>query len=99
MENILLFNRLIKKNRFQGFSLQLVRKFAHSILQCLDALYRNKIIHCGRMRNTFVDRFENFSLDLKPENILLKQQGRSGIKGMSSMILLKTNQSDYLASF
>ncbi|XP_017596644.1 PREDICTED: LOW QUALITY PROTEIN: dual specificity tyrosine-phosphorylation-regulated kinase 3 [Corvus brachyrhynchos] len=55
---------LIKRNKFQGFSLQLVRKFAHSILQCLDALYRNKIIHC----------------DLKPENILLKQQGRSGIK-------------------
>jgi dual specificity tyrosine-phosphorylation-regulated kinase 2/3/4 len=41
-------SRLIKKNRFQGFSLQLVRKFAHSILQCLDALYRNKIIHCGK---------------------------------------------------
>ncbi|XP_067928816.1 dual specificity tyrosine-phosphorylation-regulated kinase 2-like [Watersipora subatra] len=55
---------LIKKNKFQGFSLPLVRKFAHSILQCLDALYKNKIIHC----------------DLKPENILLKQQGRSGIK-------------------
>jgi len=55
---------LIKKNKFQGFSLQLVRKFAHSILQCLDALFRNRIIHC----------------DLKPENILLKQQGRSGIK-------------------
>ena len=55
---------LIKKNKFQGFSLQLVRKFAHSILQCLDALHRNRIIHC----------------DLKPENILLKQQGRSGIK-------------------
>ncbi|XP_071082459.1 dual specificity tyrosine-phosphorylation-regulated kinase 2-like [Haliotis cracherodii] len=55
---------LIKKNKFQGFSLQLVRKFAHSILQCLDALYKNRIIHC----------------DLKPENILLKQQGRSGIK-------------------
>lgn len=55
---------LIKKNKFQGFSLQLVRKFAHSLLQCLDALYRNKIIHC----------------DLKPENVLLKQQGRSGIK-------------------
>lgn len=43
---------------------QLVRKFAYSILQCMDALYRNRIIHC----------------DLKPENILLKQQGRSGIK-------------------
>ncbi|XP_018497702.2 dual specificity tyrosine-phosphorylation-regulated kinase 2-like [Galendromus occidentalis] len=55
---------LIKKNKFGGFSLQLVRKFAHSLLQCLDALHRNRIIHC----------------DLKPENILLKQQGRSGIK-------------------
>ncbi|KAL8575505.1 Dual specificity tyrosine-phosphorylation-regulated kinase 2 [Nucella lapillus] len=55
---------LIKKNKFQGFSLQLVRKFAHSILQCMDALFKNRIIHC----------------DLKPENILLKQQGRSGIK-------------------
>ncbi|MEQ2170573.1 Dual specificity tyrosine-phosphorylation-regulated kinase 2, partial [Goodea atripinnis] len=55
---------LIKRNKFQGFSLPLVRKFAHSILQCLEALYRHRIIHC----------------DLKPENILLKQQGRSGIK-------------------
>lgn len=55
---------LIKKNKFQGFSLQLVRKFAHSILMCLDGLYANKLIHC----------------DLKPENILLKQHGRSGIK-------------------
>ena len=55
---------LIKKNKFQGFSLQLVRKFAHSILLCLDNLHRNRIIHC----------------DLKPENILLKQLGRSGIK-------------------
>jgi len=55
---------LIKKNKFQGFSIQLVRKFAHSLLQCLDALAKNKIIHC----------------DMKPENVLLKQQGRSGIK-------------------
>lgn len=55
---------LIKKNKFQGFSLQLVRKFSHSLLQCLDALCKNKIIHC----------------DMKPENVLLKQQGRSGIK-------------------
>lgn len=55
---------LIKKNKFQGFSLALVRKFAHSILMCLDMLSRNRIIHC----------------DLKPENILLKQPGRSGIK-------------------
>lgn len=55
---------LIKKNNFKGFSLQLVRKFSHSLLLCLDALYKNKIIHC----------------DMKPENVLLKQQGRSGIK-------------------
>uniref|UniRef100_A0A1I8NW78 dual-specificity kinase n=2 Tax=Stomoxys calcitrans TaxID=35570 RepID=A0A1I8NW78_STOCA len=55
---------LIKKNSFKGFSLQLIRKFAHSLLQCLDALYKNEIIHC----------------DMKPENVLLKQQGRSGIK-------------------
>lgn len=55
---------LIKKNRFQGFKLPLVRKFAHSILQCLDLCYRNHIIHC----------------DLKPENILLRHAGRSGIK-------------------
>ena len=55
---------LIKKNKFQGFSTALVRKFGHSILMCLDMLYRNRIIHC----------------DLKPENILLKQPGRSGIK-------------------
>lgn len=55
---------LIKKNTFKGFSLQLVRKFAYSMLQCLDVLHKNKIIHC----------------DMKPENVLLKQQGRSGIK-------------------
>jgi hypothetical protein len=61
---------LIKKNKFQGFSLQLVRKFAHSLLQCLDLLYRNKIIHC----------------DMKPENVLLKQQGRSGIKVGKNLI-------------
>nr|XP_045620528.1 dual specificity tyrosine-phosphorylation-regulated kinase 2-like [Procambarus clarkii] len=61
---------LIKKNKFMGFSLQLVRKFAHSLLLCLDALYKNKIIHC----------------DMKPENVLLKQQGRSGIKVRSSCI-------------
>ncbi|CAG2107359.1 unnamed protein product [Medioppia subpectinata] len=55
---------LIKKNKFQEFSIQLVHRLAFSILRCLEALYNNKIIHC----------------DLKPENVLLKQQGRSGIK-------------------
>ena len=55
---------LIKKSKFQGFSTAIVRKFGHSILMCLDMLYRNRIIHC----------------DLKPENIHLKQSGKSGIK-------------------
>jgi len=50
--------------RVQGFGVPLVRKFAHSILLCLDLLFRNRLIHC----------------DLKPENVLLKQAGRSGIK-------------------
>jgi len=48
----------------QGFGVPLVRKFAHSILLCLELLFRNRLIHC----------------DLKPENVLLKQAGRSGIK-------------------
>ncbi|CAK5078841.1 unnamed protein product [Meloidogyne enterolobii] len=47
---------LLKKNKFEGFRLTLVRKFALSILQCLKLLYSNKIIHT----------------DLKPENILLE---------------------------
>lgn len=55
---------LTRKNKFAGFSIHLVRRFAYSILKCLEALHENKIIHC----------------DLKPENVLLKQQSRSGIK-------------------
>ena len=55
---------LIKKNKFHGFSVGLVRKFAHSMLKCLLLLYDLHIIHC----------------DMKPENVLLKTPGRSGIK-------------------
>ncbi|KAI6175581.1 Dual-specificity kinase [Aphelenchoides bicaudatus] len=55
---------LIKKNKFHGFTGQLVRKFAHSMLQCLELLHKNKLIHC----------------DLKPENVLLKNPNRSSIK-------------------
>lgn len=55
---------LTRKNKFAGFSVQLVRRFAYSILKCLEALQEHRIIHC----------------DLKPENVLLKQQSRSGIK-------------------
>ncbi|XP_077517806.1 dual specificity tyrosine-phosphorylation-regulated kinase 4-like isoform X1 [Amblyomma americanum] len=55
---------LIKNNNYQGFSLNLIRRFAYSLVQCLRLLHREKIIHC----------------DLKPENILLKQRGSSAIK-------------------
>ncbi|KTF77389.1 hypothetical protein cypCar_00004617 [Cyprinus carpio] len=55
---------LIKKNNFQGFSLGLIRRFAHSLLKCLQMLHKEKIIHC----------------DLKPENILLSQRGQGNIK-------------------
>jgi len=55
---------LIKKNKFVGFTVKLVRNFAHSILIALNMLHKNRIVHA----------------DLKPENILLKQAGKSGIK-------------------
>ncbi|XP_065176479.1 dual specificity tyrosine-phosphorylation-regulated kinase 2-like [Sycon ciliatum] len=55
---------LIKKHRFQGFSLEPVRKFAKGILSCLVLLESNRIIHC----------------DLKPENILQRRPGRTAIK-------------------
>lgn len=54
----------LKLNKFQGFSLSLIRRFAIQILQALGVLQRNNIIHC----------------DLKPENILLKQSNRSAVK-------------------
>ncbi|OMJ92143.1 hypothetical protein SteCoe_5131 [Stentor coeruleus] len=54
----------LKFNRFQGLSLNLIKRFALQILQALVLLQQNKIIHC----------------DLKPENILLKQSNRSAIK-------------------
>ncbi|XP_063689910.1 dual specificity tyrosine-phosphorylation-regulated kinase 4-like isoform X2 [Bolinopsis microptera] len=55
---------LLKRNNFQGFSNNLIRKFAYSMLLCLRMLHREKIIHC----------------DFKPENILLRERGRSAIK-------------------
>ncbi|KAF2369162.1 Protein kinase domain [Trinorchestia longiramus] len=55
---------LIKKNNYQGFTLPLIRRFAHSLAECLKLLHRENIIHC----------------DLKPENVLLKQRGSSSIK-------------------
>lgn len=37
---------LIKKNNYQGFSINLIRRFAYSLIQCLRLLRRENIIHC-----------------------------------------------------
>lgn len=57
---------LLRNTKFNGVSLNLVRKFAKQILRTLDFFSRPEVdvIHC----------------DLKPENILLKHPRRSGIK-------------------
>ncbi|CEG74670.1 Putative CMGC/DYRK/DYRK2 protein kinase [Rhizopus microsporus] len=55
---------VLQQNSYQGFSIGLVKRFAHQILSALKLLSDHKIIHC----------------DLKPENILLKQPDKSGIK-------------------
>lgn len=55
---------LMRINNFSGLSLELIRRFAIQILNALNFLQKNNIIHC----------------DLKPENILLKCANKSGIK-------------------
>lgn len=55
---------LIKRNRYEGFSQTLIRRFAVQILIALAYTKAHNIIHC----------------DLKPENILLMNPQRSGIK-------------------
>ena len=54
----------IKMNNFQGFSLNLIKRFAIQILISLYYLNEHNIVHC----------------DLKPENILLRKINKSGIK-------------------
>lgn len=65
---LLSFNlyQLIKCTKFNGVSLDLVRKFGYQLVQVLHQMqiHTPPILHC----------------DLKPENILLKNQNRSGIR-------------------
>jgi len=66
---LLSFNlyQLIRCTRYNGVSLDLMRKFAYQLVQTLYQLELHKpapVIHC----------------DLKPENILLRNQNRSGIR-------------------
>ncbi|EDV19222.1 uncharacterized protein TRIADDRAFT_33914, partial [Trichoplax adhaerens] len=55
---------MIQKNNFRGFSMEVVRRLAISILNCMRLLQRERIIHC----------------DLKPENILLSKRSKVDIK-------------------
>lgn len=58
---------LIKKNKFRGFPLLLVRKFAISLLHCLDLLHKCKIIHwCA---HTYSTRYLLFFLILDKKAI------------------------------
>lgn len=55
---------LNEKKNYKGFSIQFVKRVTYSVLKSLEALNKNKLIHC----------------DLKPENILLKEYGHSSVK-------------------
>ncbi|RKP38959.1 kinase-like protein, partial [Dimargaris cristalligena] len=55
---------VIRQNKYQGLSTNLVRVFASQILECLVVLNEAHVIHC----------------DLKPENILLKSVNSATIK-------------------
>ena len=46
-----------------------------------------------------IDLSHTYDLDLKPENILLKQQGRSGIKGMNQSLGIFSSASKLFHSF
>jgi Serine/threonine protein kinase len=63
---------LIKKNNYQGFSLSLIRRFAHSLVQCLKLLHREGIIHC----------------DLKPVSIIEYTVQASFITFLSSSLFV-----------
>lgn len=54
----------IKKNNFKGYPPAVVQHFSFQMLQCLDLLHAESIIHC----------------DLKPENILLRYPKKSSVK-------------------
>ena len=55
---------LIRRNRFRGLSLSLVRVFCSHILEALAVLKESSVIHC----------------DIKPENILLKDAVSGEVK-------------------
>lgn len=72
---------LVKKNKFQGFSLSLVRKFAYSMLQCLSMLNRNRLIHCDLKPGTY-----NFFRYLFPFFLI------QFVRTSCSLIKLKVNE-------
>lgn len=55
---------LIKSHNFSGLESNFVKHIANQLLNCINFLQKNNIIHC----------------DLKPENILLKDWNKTDIK-------------------
>jgi dual specificity tyrosine-phosphorylation-regulated kinase 2/3/4 len=55
---------LMAANNYKGFPEEQIRIFAIQLLNSLDFMKKQKIIHC----------------DIKPENIVLSKWGKSGIK-------------------
>ena len=58
---------------FQGFSNNLIRKFAYSMLLCLRMLHREKIIHCDFKPVGFCQNFKTF-LSMSYLNYILAYQ-------------------------
>ncbi|XP_071376431.1 dual specificity tyrosine-phosphorylation-regulated kinase 4-like [Centroberyx affinis] len=54
----------MRENNFQGFSMSRVRRYAVDLLNCLQMLKKERVIHC----------------DLKPENILLSNEDHEQVK-------------------
>jgi dual specificity tyrosine-phosphorylation-regulated kinase 2/3/4 len=54
----------LRQSNFEGLVMSLIRRIASQILQTLNFLHRNNVVHC----------------DLKPENILFKELNRSVVK-------------------
>jgi dual specificity tyrosine-phosphorylation-regulated kinase 2/3/4 len=55
---------LIKSHNFSGLEPNFVKNIANQLINCINFLQKNNIIHC----------------DLKPENILLKDWNKTDIK-------------------
>ncbi|KAG5451312.1 Dual specificity tyrosine-phosphorylation-regulated kinase 2 [Clonorchis sinensis] len=70
---------ILQRNDFRGLSQGTVSKLTRGILECMNLLHKNNIIHC----------------DLKPENVLLRSAARCAIKVIDFGSSCYTNQRVY----